>query len=390
MKTLSNIEKALYENQDFKEFLSEMILSVRKKYKIGKEFPFVEYSSSFNKINNFAKARLSKKELTIFVTDTEDDENEFVTFFYDGPDYKIATEFMMGGDKEKVIAFIFKKTIDCEKAKEAFHGKENSAHKKLPPAVYKLVKRPMIGYIAQPIPIEDVISPFLNENMEKKVFNDMDMFFKNKEFYKTNNLPFRRGVLLYGPPGNGKTMFIKYMLKQIVEMGYAGILMNCGEEDLYSSMGEFLKTSFGDTAIVLVIEDIDGIERYNRSEFLNFIDGVKPLHNVFIIATTNYPEKVDTALINRPSRFDKIYNFKTPNRTVRKKLLKYYFKTLQNGKLDEFADLTKDFSGAYFKELFIVKNIQNVSLKDAIDSIKEQIKFLKESVSSDGDTDYVG
>ena len=390
MAKASKMEKPINEDQDSKGFLSEMAVSMRRKYNIAKEFSFVEYSSEFNKINNFAKARLDKKELTIFASENDDNENDFITFFYDGPDYKIVTEFMFVKDYERAIALIFKKTVDCKKFKNDFHGKENSAFKKLPPAVYKVVKHPMFGYIAQAIPIEDVMAPFLNENMEKQVFNDMDTFFKNKKFYKQNKLPFSRGILLHGPPGNGKTMFIKHMLKQIVNTGYAGILINSGEEGLYANMNEFLKKSFGDSPVVLVIEDIDGIDQYHRSEFLNFIDGVKPLNNVFIIATTNYPEKVDAALINRPSRFDRIYNFKTPNKIVRKKLLKFYFKTLQNGKLDEFADLTKDFSGAYFKELFIVKNIQNVPLKDAIENIKEQIKFLKDAGVDDKDKNYFG
>jgi len=378
-------------NQYGNNFLSDLTERLRKKYKISDKFPYAEYNSEYTKINNFAKARMDKKELTIQIIEEEDEDTNNVTFFYDGKDYKIATEMIVGSDgDEKLIAIIFKKIIDCKTFKTEFHGEENKRIKLLSPAVYKIVKRPMVGYVAQKIPIENVDAPFLNEDMEKKVFNDMNKFFENKEFYLKNNLPFRRGILLHGPPGNGKTMFIKYVLKKLVEMKHAGVLMNCGEQDLYSDMAEILKYSFGENPVVLVIEDIDGIDSYYRSDFLNFIDGVKPLHNVFIIATTNYPEKVDAALINRPSRFDRIYNFKMPNKNARKKLLKFYFPALKNGTLDDYATETKSFSGAYFKELFIVKNIQDVPLKEAISNIKEQIKFLKETGNTDGDRSYVG
>lgn len=57
---------------------------------------------------------------------------------------------------------------------------------------------------------------------------------------------------------------------------------------------------------VLILEDLDNmITPFNRSFFLNQLDGITPNDGVLIIATTNYLEKLDPALSKRPSRFDR-------------------------------------------------------------------------------------
>ncbi|MFK4996941.1 ATP-binding protein [Bacillus sp. N9] len=73
--------------------------------------------------------------------------------------------------------------------------------------------------------------------------------------------------------------------------------------------------------MVLVIEDIDSMPESVRSVFLNTLDGATSKEGIFLIGTTNYPERIDPALINRAGRFDRAYEIKKPTEKLRMQYL---------------------------------------------------------------------
>ncbi len=69
---------------------------------------------------------------------------------------------------------------------------------------------------------------------------------------------------------------------------------------------------------LVVLEDLDSmIHNQNRSFFLNELDGFRVNTGVVVLATTNHPEKLDTAILDRPSRFDRKYHFELPGEPER-------------------------------------------------------------------------
>ena len=155
-------------------------------------------------------------------------------------------------------------------------------------------------------------------------------------------------------------------------------MVDCTRE-FHREITTFFKSVLGNQKKLIICEDIDGLNNYSRSAFLNFIDGLDGLDNTLVIATTNNVDKVDYALVNRPSRFDRMYNFELPDIECRKALLVKFFPELKGEELIKTAKATEDFSGAYFKELFIFKHLQNCSILEAIDRMNEQVNLFKES-----------
>ncbi len=114
------------------------------------------------------------------------------------------------------------------------------------------------------------------------------------------------------------------------------------------------------TPCILVLDDLDSmINDGNRSFFLNELDGFASSHGILAIATTNHPERLDPAILERPSRFDRKYTFGLPEEAERLTYLKLWNSRLEKelrlpGQAQErVAQATEGFSYAYLKELVL-------------------------------------
>jgi ATP-dependent 26S proteasome regulatory subunit len=103
-----------------------------------------------------------------------------------------------------------------------------------------------------------------------------------------------------------------------------------------------------------VIEDIDSMPSSVRSVFLNVLDGATSKEGIFIIGTTNYPEKIDPALMNRSGRFDRAYEIKVPTKELRYQYLqkKKITRILSDEEVQQVINSTKNFSYAQLNELY--------------------------------------
>ena len=165
-----------------------------------------------------------------------------------------------------------------------------------------------------------------------------------------------KGLLLFGPPGCGKTMIVKAAANEL----NANFLTISGAELMKSksrSAAAFVKETFNrarESAPALVfIDEIEALAP-NRSEYtggiltelLQELDGVKELKNVMLIGATNKPSALDPAIL-RPGRFDKIIYIPPPDAPARSQIfttnLSKFLKSLD---LRRLSDATEGFSGA--------------------------------------------
>jgi ATPase family associated with various cellular activities (AAA) len=119
------------------------------------------------------------------------------------------------------------------------------------------------------------------------------------------------------------------------------------------------------TPCLVVLEDLDSmIDDKSRACFLNELDGFETNTGVVILATTNHPERLDPAILDRPSRFDRKYYFDLPAEAERAAYLKFWNQELapelrvSEITATEVVQRTKDFSFAYLKELFLSAMMQ--------------------------------
>jgi len=160
---------------------------------------------------------------------------------------------------------------------------------------------------------------FMEEELKTQIYRSIDEFFsKDRTFFQTYGLPYKRGILLYGKPGNGKTTLVKSISSTTnAPIAYWQIT----EHTSSGSIKEVFETAAQMAPMVLVIEDIDSMPANCRSYFLNTLDGATSKEGIYLIGTTNYPEKIDPALMNRAGRFDRAYEVKSPNEALRRAYL---------------------------------------------------------------------
>lgn len=128
------------------------------------------------------------------------------------------------------------------------------------------------------------------------------------------------------------------------------------------------------------------------SHFLNLLDGLKVLNGVLVIATCNEPEKLDPALLYRPSRFDRMWTFPLPAKEQRLGLLRRrgqdYF---SDEAIQEAAEKSHGFSMAYVQEIVVnalLESAHNEAMPTDSDLLRslETLRSQKRSASRKGST----
>lgn len=213
----------------------------------------------------------------------------------------------------------------------------------------------------EPLTWEDLI---LDPNITSLVKHDFESFLSKKEWFLSKHLPYRRGYLFHGPPGNGKTSVIRAMMTTAKLPTYTMKKFNSNEsESNFETMFEM--ASKNDNAIIL-LEDIDRIfatKEVNKdservaisySTFLNCLNGVADADGLIIIATANNPKALDPAILERPGRFDRVCGFPNPDANLR---CQYYLKLnpeFDSDKVREAFNGQPSLSFAQLKEIYIL------------------------------------
>jgi ATPase family associated with various cellular activities (AAA) len=260
-----------------------------------------------------------------------------------------------------------------------------STKKSLPPGVYEIHQSSTIGLYFEKFPVRtEGLIRFPQTNSEK-VLNQIDTFWNREHIFKEYKLPHKRGILLWGPPGGGKTCTVNLIMKDVVE-DRQGIVIKFTHPSLFLEGMRVLRAIEKDTPVVVLMEDIDAIlESNDESQVLNILDGVESVQKVVFLATTNYPERLGPRVVNRPSRFDKRYKIGYPDQESRT----IYFKHLCGAKspeelginLTKWVTDTEDFSIAHLKELFVAVVILGDTYTESLEDLKE----MGENISSEHD-----
>lgn len=254
--------------------------------------------------------------------------------------------------------------------------------KKLIPGVYDITfshKHDEFLFTRKKLSLDELLH--LPDPIFDKIINDIEYFWNNEDKFKKYNFTYKRGILLYGKPGCGKSSISLLLSEMVIKKGGLVFFVNNGD-DLYNMVKALPKIKMiqHNTPVLCVFEDLDGllINKNDESMLLNLLDGVNQTNNVVYIGNTNYPENLKERVTNRPSRFDRRYEIKTPNEEVRRFYLekKISDEDKENVDIDYLTKQTQDFSLAHLGELVKSICIFNKDVDESIDEIKSMNKYI--------------
>ncbi|OGF54347.1 MAG: hypothetical protein A2452_10585 [Candidatus Firestonebacteria bacterium RIFOXYC2_FULL_39_67] len=245
---------------------------------------------------------------------------------------------------------------------------------------------------------KDIILPEeIKRSIKSNVVGTIERY---RQYANTNELNefnvIKRGVLLFGDPGTGKSLTIRWLMSTIKCCNF--IVATGKHLKRSDDVAEVFSLARSIRPCIVVLEDIDlyGLSRdggyFNGgilNEFLNQLDGASNLNGVVTIATANKLEVLDKALTKRPGRFDVIIHYENPSVPERINLLNLNLSKTDTGKsvdINHIADITDGFSPAQIVEVvkrgYIISReregntIQQYDLVFAVNQLKSPAKEI--------------
>jgi len=199
--------------------------------------------------------------------------------------------------------------------------------------------------------------------------NEIKEFWTKKDIYKKYGFLHRRGYLIYGIPGSGKSCLIKQIVRDVItERDGIVIYVDCSPSTVDVAL-RAIKYIEPKRKIFCIYEDLDAIvHTYGEKEILAILDGENQVDGVLNIATTNYPKKLDKRIINRPRRFDRLIKIETPDIETRKVYLKKKL-NISGDELKEWAEKTHRFTFAALADLVISVKCFGYNLDNSVEAI---------------------
>jgi transitional endoplasmic reticulum ATPase len=200
------------------------------------------------------------------------------------------------------------------------------------------------------------------EDVKQKIREIAELPMKHPELFKHLGIEPPKGILLYGPPGVGKTLLAKALANEIgayfTSINGPEIMSKFyGESE--QRLREIFKEAEENAPAIIFIDEIDAIapkreevigevEKRVVAQLLTLMDGMKERGKIIVIGATNRPEAIDPAL-RRPGRFDREIEIRPPDERARKEILQVHTRNMplkEDVNLDKIAEMTHGYTGA--------------------------------------------
>lgn len=209
----------------------------------------------------------------------------------------------------------------------------------------------------------------------QKIIKQIQDFWTMEEAFKENGLLHKRGFLLVGKAGCGKSSIISAIIAEAINKGCICFIPDSRQmADDYISCMKKIKAVEPNKKILVIMEDFESYLENGgaTSKWLNVLDGADGFNNIIYLATSNYPEQIDTRFTTRPSRFDTVYTVDAPNFEDRLNYIKNRKMDISEEVARDIAKSTDGLSYAHIKELLVSVYLFKLDFDNTMERMRDQ------------------
>lgn len=239
----------------------------------------------------------------------------------------------------------------------------------LPPGAYECAVTNQGEAYLKPIQIvTDKIIDLGGENIK----DEIDMFWSKgvSNKFEQYGLVHKRGILVHGPPGTGKSIQLALTARHVIEK-LGGIVLFNPAPSYVKEFVRIIREVEPDKKVVIMWEEFDEVLNGDESLLLSLLDGEIQFGNIVYLGTTNYISKIPARIKNRPSRFAKIIEINKPSKEQRERFLTQKLHESDMDKLASLIQASEGFVIDQVKDLIISTCCFGYSIDTAVRKIKE-------------------
>jgi Cdc6-like AAA superfamily ATPase len=260
----------------------------------------------------------------------------------------------------------------------------SSTIESLPSGCYDVNADQNCVYVTPALPQSGILLE-LPEMRSDDVIKLVETFWDSEKDYKEGNefivggATYKSGIMIYGPPGSGKSCTLKIVSNRLVKRGGIVFYASNHPAQVMNFLSSFAQIETNRKCIV-ILEDIDSlINNFGETFYLEMLDSAKSINNVLFIATTNYPDRLDPRIYNRPGRFSHVVKIGLPTAKAREAYLKAILKDHRD--VEEIVRETDGFTIDHLTSLISGTYREKKNLQLEIKRLRQLFKVPK---SDDG------
>lgn len=222
-------------------------------------------------------------------------------------------------------------------------------------------------------PRKDEILPFAAGPL-KGVLEEARRFWASAEHYRDLGVSHKRGILLHGPHGCGKTGIISCLIEETVREG--GLAVQVNDVESFTNGLPLARQVENGRRILVILEDLEHFLPHDEEEILEMMDGTSsPGDGLLFVATTNKLKDIPPRIRCRPSRIDTLIEIGHPRKELRQEYLKFLLS--KNGarakakEIDDLVSRSDGFSLAQLKELVVSVRVYGKTVKESVARLSE-------------------